>query len=80
MAKIVMKKVIIFIIKTYRYLFNTCFGPVCRFTPTCSEYAITALTIHGFTKGCYYTVARLLRCHPWCAGGMDPVPQPKEVK
>ncbi|MCR4718199.1 MAG: membrane protein insertion efficiency factor YidD [Firmicutes bacterium] len=46
----------------------------CRFTPTCSEYAICALEKYGFFKGGFLAVWRLLRCNPFCKGGFDPVP------
>ena len=48
--------------------------PSCRFTPTCSEYAVQALRKHGPLKGLYLAVRRLLRCHPWEGNGYDPVP------
>ena len=48
--------------------------PSCRFTPTCSQYAIEAIKKHGPFKGLYLTVRRLLRCHPWGGSGYDPVP------
>lgn len=51
----------------------------CRFTPTCSEYAIEAIEIHGGLKGVFLAVKRILRCHPLCKGGYDPVP-PKAQK
>lgn len=46
----------------------------CRFTPSCSHYAIHALKKYGFIKGCYLAILRIGRCHPWHAGGHDPVP------
>ncbi len=51
-------------------------GPrgVCRFTPTCSQYAKEAVAKHGALKGCYLATKRLLKCHPFHAGGYDPVP------
>ena len=60
------------------YFYQRCISPLmppsCRFTPTCSEYAVQALRKHGPLKGLYLTVRRLLRCHPWGGSGYDPVP------
>jgi putative membrane protein insertion efficiency factor len=49
-------------------------GPSCRFTPTCSQYALEAFRKHGPFKGLYLSVRRILRCHPWGGHGYDPVP------
>ena len=58
--------------------YQTCISPLkpacCRFTPTCSAYAIEALRKHGPIKGLYLTIKRILRCHPWGGSGYDPVP------
>ena len=58
--------------------YQICISPLkpasCRFTPTCSAYAIEALRKHGPIKGLYLTVRRILRCHPWGGSGYDPVP------
>ncbi len=62
-------------VKTYRFLLSPWLGSACRFEPTCSAYALEALQQHGAAAGSYLTLARLVRCHPWCAGGSDPVPQ-----
>lgn len=60
------------------YFYQRCISPLtppsCRFTPTCSEYAVQALRKHGPLKGLYLTIRRLLRCHPWGGSGYDPVP------
>ena len=60
------------------YFYQRCISPLtppsCRFTPTCSEYAVQALRKHGPLKGLYLPVRRLLRCHPWGGSGYDPVP------
>ncbi len=58
----------------YRYCISPLKPPTCRFTPTCSEYALIALKKYGLFKGMWLTVKRLLRCHPWGGSGYDPVP------
>lgn len=65
------------LVKGYRLLLSPWLGSACRFEPTCSLYALGALERHGATAGSYLTARRLLRCHPWCAGGHDPVPADK---
>lgn len=61
------------------YFYRTCISPMlppaCRFTPTCSRYAVDAIKLHGPFKGLYLAVRRLLRCHPWGGCGYDPVPE-----
>ncbi len=69
------KRLLIGLVEMYRLLFKAWIGPACRFEPSCSAYALQALQQHGAAAGSYLTVARLLRCHPWCAGGCDPVPE-----
>jgi len=69
-----MRKLLIFPIRAYRYLISPLFGPHCRYTPTCSQYAIEAIETHGAIKGCWLAIKRLSSCHPWHAGGYDPVP------
>ena len=68
-------------IKIYRWCISPMFPPACRFMPTCSEYAMDALALHGPVKGGWLTARRLLKCHPvkWLGGasGFDPVPPPK---
>lgn len=61
-------------IHVYRLSISPMLPPTCRFTPTCSEYAIEALRKHGPLKGSWLTIKRLLRCHPWGGSGYDPVP------
>lgn len=62
------------VVKFYRLMLSPWLGSSCRFEPTCSAYALTALETHGAATGAYLGARRLLRCHPWCAGGSDPVP------
>lgn len=61
----------------YRYLVSPLIGPRCRFAPTCSEYALTALSRHGPFRGSWLAARRIVRCHPGNAGGYDPVPPTK---
>jgi putative membrane protein insertion efficiency factor len=68
------KTLLISLVKGYRLLFSPWLGSSCRFEPTCSLYSLQVLQIHGAAAGTYLTLARLVRCHPWCAGGSDPVP------
>jgi uncharacterized protein len=68
---------LIALIKGYRYGIRPMLGQRCRFFPSCSEYAMEAITTHGATKGVYLSGKRLLRCQPWCDGGLDPVPEKK---
>ena len=73
-----MKKIINFIlilpIRFYQLCISPLFPPTCRFTPSCSEYAIQALRKHGAIKGLWLIVKRISRCHPWGGSGYDPVP------
>jgi uncharacterized protein len=61
-------------LRAYRLLLSPWLGNQCRFEPTCSLFAIAALERHGAAGGSYLALRRVLRCHPWCAGGFDPVP------
>jgi putative membrane protein insertion efficiency factor len=70
-----MRDLLIGLVKGYRLLLSPWLGSSCRFEPTCSQYALQALQTHGAAAGSYLTLARLGRCHPWCAGGLDPVPR-----
>ena len=68
------RQALIGLVQAYRYLLKPWLGNACRFEPTCSAYALVALQQHGAARGSLLTGWRLLRCHPWCAGGCDPVP------
>ena len=65
---------LIILVRFYQICISPLKPATCRFTPTCSAYAIEALRKHGPVKGLYLTVKRLLRCHPWGGSGYDPVP------
>ena len=62
------------LVRGYRLLLSPWLGSSCRFEPTCSAYALVALERHGARRGGVLTLGRIARCHPWCAGGHDPVP------
>ena len=61
-------------VRGYRFFLSPWLGSACRFEPTCSVYALEALERHGAAAGLALTLGRIGRCHPWCAGGLDPVP------
>lgn len=68
------RRLLILLVRGYRLLLSPWLGSQCRFEPTCSAYALGALEVHGAAAGTYLTARRVLRCHPWCDGGFDPVP------
>jgi len=69
-----MKYLLIGVLRLYRLLISPLYGQVCRYYPSCSAYALEAVTVHGSVRGSWYAVRRVARCHPWAAGGVDPVP------
>jgi len=62
------------LIKGYQYLISPYLPNACRYNPTCSQYAIEAITKHGVLKGTYLAIKRIGSCHPWGGSGFDPVP------
>ncbi|HTE15229.1 MAG TPA: membrane protein insertion efficiency factor YidD [Burkholderiales bacterium] len=72
-----MKRVFIFLIDGYKLLLSPFFGQQCRFYPTCSSYAKEAIERHGALRGSWLGLKRIVRCNPWCAGGVDEVPPVK---
>jgi putative membrane protein insertion efficiency factor len=74
------KYVLIGLLKAWRLLISPLYGDVCRYYPSCSAYALRAVSVHGAVRGSWLTVRRLLRCHPWAAGGYDPVPGTPEFE
>lgn len=79
--KKLLKKAIVFLIRTYQVTLSPRFsGGACRYTPTCSQYAIEAIEIHGVFKGSLLAIKRILRCNPLFQGGYDPVPPKKNKK
>lgn len=69
-----MKAVLLLVIRVYQYLFRPLLGANCRFYPSCSDYASEAIQRHGAGRGSWLALRRLLRCHPYHPGGVDPVP------
>mgnify|MGYP000661074462 FL=1 len=74
------KKILVFLIRTYQVTISPRFSHgSCRYTPTCSQYMLEAIEIHGVFKGCLLGIWRIMRCNPFSKGGWDPVP-PKKNK
>jgi uncharacterized protein len=69
-------RVLLAIIGFYRVAISPALAPSCRYTPSCSAYAVEAIELHGAGRGSWLALRRLLRCHPFHAGGHDPVPPP----
>ena len=69
-----MKYLLIGLLKAYRAVISPLYGNVCKYYPTCSAYALEAVTVHGAVKGTWLATRRLASCHPWSLGGYDPVP------
>jgi putative membrane protein insertion efficiency factor len=69
-----MKPILLALIRAYRLALSPWWGRQCRFTPTCSEFALEAIERHGAARGSWLAMRRISRCHPWHAGGFDPVP------
>lgn len=67
------KNLIVFFIQFYRHFISPLKPPSCRFYPTCSQYTLEAVEKYGVIRGCWLGARRLLKCHPWCAGGYDPL-------
>ncbi|NPC93837.1 membrane protein insertion efficiency factor YidD [Bacillus sp. WMMC1349] len=72
-----MKTLFLLIIRTYQKWISPILPPSCRFYPTCSNYGLEAIQKHGALKGGWLTMKRILKCHPFHPGGIDPVPEKK---
>jgi putative membrane protein insertion efficiency factor len=68
------KHILVALLRAYRFAISPLYGQVCRYHPTCSAYALEAVQAHGAMRGSWLAVRRVLRCHPWAAGGVDHVP------
>jgi putative membrane protein insertion efficiency factor len=69
------KRALLWLIRLYRARISRLSAPTCRFTPTCSAYALEAIETYGAARGSWLALRRILRCHPFHAGGYDPVPR-----
>lgn len=67
-------RILIAALRAYRWLISPLLGNVCRFYPSCSQYAVDAVQQHGALRGSWLACKRVSRCHPWHRGGFDPVP------
>jgi putative membrane protein insertion efficiency factor len=74
-----MRRVLIGLVRVYQATLSPWLGGACRFAPSCSEYAIEALRLHGAFRGSGLALRRLLHCHPFHRGGYDPVPLPTRI-
>jgi hypothetical protein len=72
-------EIFILLIKIYQYTISPILGANCRYTPTCSQYSVEAIKVHGPIKGLWLAIKRIGSCHPWGGHGYDPVP-PKNDK
>ena len=77
-----MKQLLVLLLRGYRFVISPLYGEVCRYHPSCSAYALEAVSEHGALRGSWMAARRLGRCHPWAAGGYDPVPpaRPQTVR
>lgn len=71
-----MRWLLVHLIRGWRFAISPLYGQVCRFSPTCSAYALEAVQVHGSLRGSWFAMRRILSCHPWARGGYDPVPPP----
>jgi putative membrane protein insertion efficiency factor len=72
------RNICVAILVAYRAVISPLYGDVCRYYPSCSAYALQAIQQHGVVRGIWLGARRILRCHPWAAGGVDDIPEPRE--
>jgi len=73
------ERLLVLLLRGYRRWMSPLLGARCRFHPTCSQYAIEAIELHGAARGSWLALRRVARCHPGCEGGIDPVPPRRHV-
>ena len=71
------RNICVAILVAYRAVVSPLYGDVCRYYPSCSSYALQAIQQHGVVRGIWLGARRILRCHPWAAGGVDDIPEPR---
>ena len=74
------QQTVLLLLRGYKWAISPLFLPACRYTPTCSEYAMEAIERFGVLRGIAMAVVRLLRCHPFAKGGLDPVVGNSEIR
>jgi len=75
-----LRELLVLPIRFYQHFVSPWTPPTCRFSPTCSHYALEAIRAHGVARGGWLAVRRILRCQPLCRGGYDPVPEPRPTR
>ena len=75
-----MSTLLVLLVRLYQWTLRPFIGAQCRFEPSCSEYAVSALQAHGSLRGTVLAAGRVLRCNPWNPGGFDPVPAPGHAR
>jgi len=75
-ARLLPRNAAILVLRLYRLVISPLYGDVCRYYPSCSAYTLRAIQLHGLLRGVWLGARRLVRCHPWAAGGVDDVPEP----
>jgi hypothetical protein len=75
-----MSKPVLALLRFYSEQISPCLPPHCRFHPSCSHYTREAIEKHGVARGSYLGLQRIIKCHPWHAGGFDPVPEPQATQ
>src|SRR3954452_9380390 len=77
---LVPRNLAVLVLRAYRAVISPLYGDVCRYYPSCSAYALQAIQQHGVVVGSYLGIRRILRCHPWAAGGVDDVPPARKPR
>jgi putative membrane protein insertion efficiency factor len=77
---LVPRNIAVLVLRAYRAVISPLYGDVCRYYPSCSAYALQAIQQHGVFVGSYLGIRRILRCHPWAAGGVDDVPPARKPR